>query len=221
MAKELDIAIELPEKHASSSLGRLKPKGRVALRSGSSTQFRIVPVSVARALLKLQESGDLHVPSLAAFSQTLSQVYEDCAWKRLVGLIDMRDYSSKEALEKLRLDGFPEDVREAAVERAKGCYLIDDMRYGEFFIRGKINAGWGMERIQRELEVKGIQPQSVPGWPDEYFSDEADYERAYAIASRKHLTGKNDFQKLMRLLASKGYPASLAYRVVHDVLDGE
>lgn len=221
MAKELDIAIELPEKHAASSLGRLKPKGRVVLRSGSSTEYRSVPVSVARALLKLQESDDLHAPTSAAFFQTLSQVYEDCAWKRLVGLIDIRDYSSKEALEKLRLDGFPEDVRQAAVERAKGCYLIDDMRYGEFFIRGKINSGWGRERIQRELEARGIQPQSIPGWPDEFFSDEADYERAYAIASRKHLTGKNDFQKLMRLLASKGYPASFAYRVVHDVLDGD
>lgn len=214
------IEISLPDKKI-QSLGRYKPKGLVVMSSGLREDSFRVPVAVARHLLKLQGEDELEVSTFAELRSLISTVSADCAFKRLLSLIDKRDYSSLEADEKLRLDGYPEDIRVDAVGRAKEYGLINDVRYGEFYVRGKVSAGWGMQRIQRELERKGIDIETVPGWPDEYFSDEQDFERALAIASRKHLTGKNDFQKIMRLLASKGYSSSISYRVAQKILDDE
>jgi len=218
VAEALSITIEVPDSRG-RSLGRVKPKGLVSAQFGSSSERLNVPASVARALKKLQDNDELHPASMAALRSLVADVEEACAWKRLLGLINMRDYSAHDAAAKLGDDGFSRAVRASALERAERLRLIDDARFGEVFIRSKINAGWGRERIQRELERKGVPAASVPGWPDEFFSDELDYERAYAIASRKVLNGKNDFQKLMRLLASKGYASALAYRVAHDILE--
>lgn len=220
MGGMLPITIELPERR-DQALGRAKPKGLVVWGRGDDSQKLELPVAVARALKKLQENDELELPSSSAFLELLEHTSLACAWKRLLGLIEARDYSSKEADEKLRLDGYGASVRQATLARARSCHLIDDERFGEFFVRGKINAGWGRERIQRELELKGIPPSSVPGWPDEYFSDEGDYSRARAIAARKQLNGKNDFQKLMRLLSSKGFPSSIAYRVACELAGSE
>lgn len=212
----LAIAIELPGKRR-QAFGGSKPKGSVTLGSGEGSQKVAVPVAVARILDKLQQKGDLKVPSIPAFMELLERIALECAWKRLLGLIEARDYSSKEADGKLKADGYEEGIRCTTLERARSCHLIDDGRFGEFFARRKIDAGWGRLRIQRELELKGIPPSSVPGWPDDFFSDEDDYDRARALASRKHLNGKNDFQKLMRLLTARGFPSSVAYRVAHEL----
>ena len=218
MADGIAISVVLPEKRG-ASLGRAKPKGCVSLQDGPSSQRIYVPAIVARTLKKLLDDDGIRASSFSQFRQQLDDLSRDCAWKRLLGLIDRRAYSRAEVLAKLKDDGFSVQVCETAVDRACECHLIDDARYGEVYVRGKVYAGWGRERIQRELSRKGIDAESIPGWPDEFFSDEQDFERALAIASRKHLTGKNDFQKIMRLLASKGYSPSIAYRVAAVVAD--
>ena len=219
--KKVDaLEIDIPSTK-NRPLGAYKPLGTVrATFDGIPYTFK-VPIAVARTLKKLQDGGEVQVSTISSLRQLIAETSEDAAWKRIVSLIDMRDYSSLEASEKLRLDGYPDDVGRRAIERAQSCHLIDDERFGEFYVRGKISAGWGKERIQRELKRKGIDVESVPGWPDEYFNDDDDYRRAFAIASRKHLNGKNDFNKIMRLLASKGYSPAIAYRVAHGILEDE
>lgn len=218
MGGMIPVTIRLPEKRC-HALGGVKPKGIAILGRGDDARELEIPLAVARVLKKLQEKNELDPPSTAAFMEALERISLECAWKRLVGLIGSRDYSSKEADDKLRLDGYGSGIRQAALARAQSCHLVDDRRYGEFFVRGKINSGWGRERIQRELELKGIQAATIPGWPDEYFSDESDYDRAYAIAARRRLSGKNDFQKLMRFLASKGFQSSIARRVSRELCE--
>lgn len=212
------ITIELPEK-SHQAFGRTKPKGLIVLDSGGHESRFYVPVAVARVLKSRYDKGELEVEGYCNLKETIESLSLECAWKRLLNLIDLRDYSSKEADEKLLMDGYSEQVRIATVERGRSCHLIDDSRFGEFFVRGKISVGWGRDRIARELERRGIDPSSVPGWPDEYFSDEDEYERARAIALRKHLSGKDDFPRIMRALASKGFPSSIAYRVARDLTD--
>ena len=42
---------------------------------------------------------------------------------------------------------------------------------------------------------------------------------AYSLAQRKHLSGKNDYEKLVRFLATKGYSFSIASSVAKKILD--
>ena len=44
-------------------------------------------------------------------------------------------------------------------------------------------------------------------------------ETAYELASRRRITGKNDYEKIVRFLSSRGYPLGLATRTARRVLD--
>ena len=72
--------------------------------------------------------------------------------------------------------------------------------------------------MERELARRGVDVSDIPGWPEEFFSADDERERALALASRRRLTGKNDYQKLVRFLGSRGFPASTSVSVVREVL---
>ena len=74
-------------------------------------------------------------------------------------------------------------------------------------------------RIERELARRGIEADDVLGWPELYLSDESEEAAAYELASRRRLTGKNDYEKIVRFLSSRGYPLGLATRTARRVLD--
>ena len=91
------------------------------------------------------------------------------------------------------------------MDKAKRGHVIDDMRFADVYIRTKVSAGWGSRRIERELSQKGIEASDVPGWPYEYFDMDDERERAYQLASRRRLSGKNDYAKIVRFLVARGF----------------
>ena len=130
-----------------------------------------------------------------------------------------RDYSRIELRDRLSSDGYPTSVVEQVVSRACEVGLVDDARYGAAFARSKILAGWGRLRIERELSRRGVDVSEVAGWPEEFFNADEERERALALASRRRLSGRNDYQKLVRFLCTRGFAASLATSVAREVLD--
>ena len=117
------------------------------------------------------------------------------------------------------LDGYQKNVRDPAVQRAVEVGLINDSRFADVYIRSKISQGWGPLKIKTEISKKGIEVETLPGWPDAYFSDVHEFEVAYSLAQRKHLSGKNDYEKLVRFLSTKGYSFSIASSVAKKILD--
>ena len=86
---------------------------------------------------------------------------------------------------------------------------------------------YAIEKVNEDYNLD-LDPNKVTRWGYkigdykkmyQYFSDENEYERARAIALRKHLSGKDDFPRIMRALSSKGFPSSIAYRVARDLAD--
>nr|WP_239471186.1 regulatory protein RecX [Olsenella uli] len=135
-------------------------------------------------------------------------------------LVGRRDYSSRELTERLLRDGYARSVVEEIVARAVEVGIVDDARYGAAFARSKALAGWGRVKIERELSRRGVEPTEVPGWPEEFLSADDERERALALASRRRLTGKNDYQKLVRFLCGRGFAIPLATSVAREVLEG-
>lgn len=88
------------------------------------------------------------------------------------------------------LDGYQKNVRDPAVQRAVEVGLINDSRFADVYIRSKISQGWGPLKIKTEISKKGIEVETLPEWPDAYFSDVDEFEVAYSLAQRKHLSGK-------------------------------
>ena len=162
---------------------------------------------------------------------------ETRAFEKVTHLACTRERGSRELIDRLVRDGFPQEVAESAVRRALDCGLIDDTRYGAVLIRTRVSQGRGRKGIEDELERAGIAASDIPGWPEEFFSvddfdpfrvnanaeddvvgcsfgsessDEQEIERALALLRRKPPRSKNVQASAYRKLVTKGYSTSVA-----------
>ena len=80
-------------------------------------------------------------------------------------------------------------------------------------MRSKIASGWGRRKVEAELARRGVEARSLPGWPDAYFDEDSDFERALAIAGRRTFSGRDPYASIVRLLAGRGFSFDVARRV--------
>lgn len=214
----LSWSVELPVRGARSATGA-RPRACLRLLTASHGEERLsVPLAVGRRLDALSRDG-FAPASRAELLHRLGELSRQCAHARMEELVGRRDYSRVELLERLSSDGYPSSVAEQVVSRACEVGIVDDARYGAAFMRSKILAGWGRIRIERELSRRGVDVSEVAGWPEEFFDADEERERALALASRRRLSGRNDYQRLVRFLSSRGFAAGLATSVAREVLD--
>ncbi|MGI6217171.1 MAG: regulatory protein RecX [Coriobacteriales bacterium] len=133
---------------------------------------------------------------------------------KMLKLLGMRDYTKKMMRDKLLSAGFPEEVVEETIDFGVGKKLLNDNRFADFYISAKQEAGWGKQRIERELEEKGVDLDEVPGYPDEYFDDDAEVERAISLVKHHRVNSKNVRESHYRYLLSKGYSPSIASKAL-------
>lgn len=177
-----------------------------------------VPVAVAKALDKHIEGLAEPPGSRAELLYHLAAVSDECAMGRIARLVDRRDYSSKEASDKLREDGYAPSCIERVLGRATSSGLVDDSRFADVFIRTKVSAGWGTARIGRELSRRGIELSQVEGWPHEYLDVSDEPQRAYELVSTRRIPSKNAYPKLVRFLAGRGFSLGEATQAVSRYL---
>ncbi|MBS5478297.1 MAG: RecX family transcriptional regulator [Coriobacteriia bacterium] len=168
-----------------------------------------VPASVAKTFGQQRRV----FASRDAFDEALDTCMAECAWKRLLSMTGARERSTRHIEHALRDEGFPTAVARRAVDRARSCQLVDDARFAETFIRVKLRAGWGRQRIERALDQEGIDPHIVTDYPEAFFSDGTEEQRAWEALLRKPVPERNAEQKLARFLAGRGFSPSLCLRL--------
>ena len=216
---DLDWEVRLPQR-GTRGLGQAVPRAEVILRTTQRGEEHIhVPLAVARALDAKARARELLPSSRAELMFAMGEVSRKCAMDRAAALIDRRDYSEGELSSRLARDGYASQTVESTVRRSVECGLVDNARFADAFIRSKLAQGWGRVRIERELSRRGVDASSVPGWPELYLTDESEEDTAYELASRRRLTGKNDYEKIVRFLSSRGFPLGLATRTARRVLE--
>lgn len=174
-----------------------------------------VPLAVARAL---QGSEEREPESRAELLFRIRSACDSCAWSCVVDMASRREYSEAEARAKLGLAGYSAACIDRTVGLAVKKRVIDDARFAEAFVRSGVSRGWGRRRIEAELRQRGMEASDVPGWPEDFLSDEDQRQRAAELLERKSVPEKNAYQKLLRFLVSKGYDSSLASDVVRERL---
>ncbi len=211
-------SVELPDA-TTNPYAAFRNKARVHLESGGTRETWDIPKPVGRRLEKLRKTSGIDPMTRSELAQKVKEVSLLSGTSKVEWLVNKRDYSSKELLEKLLQDGYSQEVSEELVSRAENNGLVNDDRFAEVYIHSKSFAGWGRRKIERELARKGIDCNQLPGWPEHYISESDEAERALELARRRRLTGKNDFQKIVRHLLSKGYSMSIAYDAAKTALD--
>ena len=209
--------VELPER-GSVSLGGRRPLATLAICSESHGQERIpIPKAVGRRLVSLRESDGDQPSGRSELLYRVRVISLELARSKAEELLNRRDYSSSELAAKLSEAGYHPSVADEVVARFVEVGLLDDRRFAELFARSKAAAGWGRIKIERELARRGVDATQLEGWPSGYL-EEDESETAFALASRRHLSGKNDFQKLVRFLCGRGFPMGVAMDAAKRVL---
>lgn len=136
-------------------------------------------------------------------------------------LLIARPCSRAELATALQRKGIPEDVAGSVLDRLDDVGLVDDATVAEIAVHsGHTNRGLGRHALGAELRQRGI--------PDEIARDAvaavepADEERRARELVQRRLNGTTVsdqttvVRRLVGMLARKGYPEGLAFRVVRE-----
>jgi len=141
-------------------------------------------------------------------------------------LLTDRARSKHELGTRLRQKGVADEIAEKVLERFDEVGLIDDEAFAGAWVRSRHrHRGLGRRAIAQELRHKGIDKDTADGALGEV-DDEAEAQRARELVDRKLRTvtvgspeeRRKVGQRLLGMLARKGYPPGIAYGVVRTAL---
>lgn len=211
--------VELPTA-ARSSFSNARPRAKVVVTTPHrGTETISVPMSVGKVLKSKHDADEVALTGRSELLFVVHDVSRKCALARVSRLVNKRDYASQELLEKLSRDGYHASVCEEVLGLAVDAGWVNDRRYADVFVRSKLNCGWGPARIESELRRRGIEPESLAGWPYEYLGEDDVDERAYALARTRRVAPQRGYEKLVRFLCGKGYEIGVACRAARRVID--
>ena len=125
---------------------------------------------------------------------------------RCMHILQKSDKTESQLRQKLREGGYPPFLIEDALDYVKGYHYVDDRRYASYYVsqQGKKRS---VKRLRQDLRQKGISEELIEAALD---SEKVDEEESILAFARKKITSlqpstPEDWQKVYRYLASKGY----------------
>ena len=125
--------------------------------------------------------------------------------------------------EKLHERGVPEEAAERVLDRFAEVGLVDDAAYAEAWVRSR-HSGRGLARraLAHELRGRGVADETVAE-AVERLAPEEELETARALVARRlpgthGLSPEARTRRLAGMLARKGYPAGVVWRVVGEAV---
>jgi regulatory protein len=122
--------------------------------------------------------------------------------------------------------GVPDEVADAVLGRFAEVKLIDDAMFASAWVESRHHGrGLSGRALAAELRQRGVAPGDIEAAVGE-LKPEQEIATARALVARR-LAGTRGqplqarIRRLMGVLARKGYPQALAYRVVREALEQE
>ncbi|MGW6913575.1 RecX family transcriptional regulator [Kitasatospora sp. NPDC054939] len=132
----------------------------------------------------------------------------------------------KQLADALRKREIPDEVAAQVLDRLEEVGLIDDAAFALAWVESRHSVrGLSRRALAQELRTRGVTGEAVERAVAQVDQDD-ETEAARALVERKlRSTGGLDRQvrtrRLVGVLARRGYPEGLAFRVVREVLDAE
>ena len=216
-----DVSVRLPDASArarAAAAGR-KPMAEVSCTvEGGRVREVVVPVRAARAL----EAEGLGLPreEQEAFD-ALHALEGRVCFTMLTEMLSRRDHAAQEVRTKLASYGFRPQEIVAAIERAPDMRFLNDARFASYFIEERKRRGWGRRKIELELRRRGVDVGELAGYPEAFFDEDDDLQRALQLLERKSVPAARAQDKFIRHLMAKGFPYAVAARAARMRLEGE
>lgn len=129
--------------------------------------------------------------------------------------------------EALRKRGIPDGAADEVLNRFEDVGLIDDAAFARAWVESRhYSRGLAGRALSAELRQRGVAPDEIQAALDEQLSPDAEVEAARRLVERRMagtrgLPADQRTRRLAGMLARKGYPPGLAYRVIREALEAE
>ncbi|MBO4214220.1 MAG: regulatory protein RecX [Lachnospiraceae bacterium] len=122
------------------------------------------------------------------------------AKKRALSVLERRDRTKKELIDKLTEDGYPSSVVNTAIEYVESYHYLDDSRYAENYIRYHKN-NKSKKAVKLYLKDKGIDIETIDAAIEkEYDNDEKEMIKELFI--KRHYNPETaDYKEKNRMMA--------------------
>lgn len=134
--------------------------------------------------------------------------------------------TEKELRTAMTRKGVPDDMADAILTKLAGFNYVNDEQYAANFVRSRhTHQRKGASVIRQELRRKGVD-DDVVAEALEQITEDSERTQASALVARKlastrTLDPSKRVQRLVAMLARKGYPPGLCYQVVRDAIAEE
>jgi regulatory protein len=151
---------------------------------------------------------------------------EEQARQLCLRLLTGRPRTRAQLAEAMQRRGVPEDAAAAVLARFAEVGLIDDAAFARAWVESR-HHGRGLARraLSAELKQRGVDGQDISAAvsaldpADEMATARRLVDKGLAASRGKPLPTR--IRRLVGLLARKGYPAPIAYRVVREAIEQE
>lgn len=213
---------------AGTAAGSRRPRGpRNAYRRGD---HRDLPADAAWGWGAAQGDGS-EDPALAAGRQGAAggtgEDPEARARQVCLRLLTLAPRTRAQLADALRKRGIPDEAADAVLSRFEDAGLIDDAAFARSWVESRhYSRGLAGRALSAELKQRGVAAEEIRAALDERLGPDAEVSAARHLVERKlaatrGLPAEQRTRRLAGLLARKGYPAGLAFRVIREALEAE
>src|ERR1700728_2712132 len=127
----------------------------------------------------------------------------------------------------LRRAKVPDEAAETVLGRFADVGLIDDAAFARAWVESRhYSRGLAGRALSAELRQRGVAPDEIRAAIDEQLSPDAEVDAARRLVERRiagtrGLPAEQRTRRLAGMLARKGYPPGLSYRVIREALEAE
>jgi regulatory protein len=142
-------------------------------------------------------------------------------------LLTLAPRTRAQLADALRKRGIPDETADEVLSRFEDVGLIDDAAFARAWVESRhYSRGLAGRALSAELKQRGVAADEIRAAIDEQLGPDAEVSAARRLVDRKlastrGLPPEQRTRRLAGLLARKGYPAGLAFRVIREALEAE
>ena len=142
-------------------------------------------------------------------------------------LLTLAPRTRAQLADALRKRGIPDDTADEVLSRYEDVGLIDDAAFARAWVESRhYSRGLAGRALSAELRQRGVARDEIRAAIDEQLGPDAEVSAARRLvagklAATRALPPEQRTRRLAGLLARKGYPAGLAFRVIREALEAE
>lgn len=142
-------------------------------------------------------------------------------------LLTLAPRTRAQLAEALRKRGIPDETADEVLSRFEDVGLIDDAAFARAWVESRHHSrGLAGRALSAELKQRGVAVDEIRAAIDEQLGPDAEVSAARRLVDRKlastrGLPPEQRTRRLAGMLARKGYPAGLAFRVIREALESE